>query len=157
MILKGGKNMRTPKRFDNNDLPFKKFRSELDGMFQRFFEDPFFTNSSNQEPASNIIEKENHYLIEVEVPGVNPNDVEIDVEGNMLKIKGERKQSFEEGDDTSEVHKVEHSYGSFYRAFTLPDGIDDEGITATNNNGILSIELPKASNKKSRRIEINNE
>src|SRR5699024_1378978 len=90
--------MRTPKRFDNNDLPFKKFRSELDGMFQRFFEDPFFTNSNNQEPASNIIEKENHYLIEVEVPGVNPNDVEIDVEGNMLKIKGERKQSFEQGD-----------------------------------------------------------
>src|SRR5699024_7420572 len=124
---------------------------------QRFFEDPFFTTSSNQEPASNIIEQENHYLIEVEVPGVNPNDVEIDVEGNMLKRKGERKQSFEEDDDTTEVHKVEHSYGSFYTAFTLRDRMGDEGITATNNNGILSIELPKASNKKSRRIEINNE
>src|SRR5699024_473870 len=101
--------MRSRRPFNSSDLPFKKFRNELDGMFQRFFDDPFFTNNEEQTPACNIVEKEDRYTIEVETPGVNPNDIDIDLEGNMLKIKGERKQSIENEDDSTEVHTVEHS------------------------------------------------
>ena len=146
--------MKTPRRFSSDDLPFKKFRNELDDMFQRFFDDPFFTNNRQQTPACNVVEKQDRYTLEVEIPGVNPNDVEIDLEGNMLKIKGERKKNIEHESESTEVHAVEHNYGSFYRSFTLPDGINEEEISAHNDNGILYIELPKNKDKKSRRIEI---
>lgn len=149
--------MSSPRRFDANGLPFKKFRNELDGMFHRFFDDPFFTNNREQTPACNIIEKQDRYTIEVEIPGIHPEDVEIELEGNMLKLKGERRRSTEHEDANTELHVMEHRYGQFHRSFTLPDGVQEEAISAHNEQGILYIELPKDKAKKSRRIEINKE
>lgn len=150
--------MKTPRKIDASDLPFKKLRSDVDGMFQRFFDDPFFANKlsgRNVTPACNIIEKSDKYIIEVEIPGVEPEDVEIDVESNMLKIKGERQEHSEHEDEETQIHTMEHNYGSFHRSFTLPEGIQEEAISAHNKNGILFIELPKDKEKKARRIEIN--
>ncbi len=149
--------MKTPRKFDSSDLPFKKIRDDVDGMFQRFFDDPFFVNKwgGRNTPACNIIEKKDRYTIEVEIPGVEPDDVEIDVEGNMLKIKGERQEHTDHEDEETQVHSIEHSYGSFYRSFTLPEGIQEEAISAHNKHGVLFIELPKNQEKKARRIQIN--
>src|SRR5699024_9699184 len=126
-------------------------------MFHRFFDDPFFTNNRDRSPACNIMEKQDRYTIEVEIPGVHPDDVEIEMEGNILKIKGERRKTTEHEDDSIELHTVEHSYGSFQRSFTLPDGIKEDAISAHNKQGILYIELPKNQEKKSRKIEIKRE
>ena len=152
--------MKTPRRIDAGDQPLRKFRNELDGMFQRFFDEPFLSNipfgSGNDiTPACNIAEKSDRYTIEVEVPGVDPSNVDIEIDNHTLKITGERKQEFEEEDKETQMHTIEHSYGSFYRAFSLPDGIDDDQITAHDKNGILYIEIPKSTESKSRRIQIN--
>lgn len=140
--------------------PIKKFKNELDGMFQRFFDDPFFSNTPLLKrddvftPACNIEEKKDRYSIEAEIPGVDPDDIDIEIDGNVLTIKGERKQEVETKDEDTQLHKIEHSYGSYYRSFTLPDNINTDEISADNKNGILFIDIPKHKDSKTRRIKI---
>jgi len=148
-----------PKKMSPDELPLKRFRNELDGMFQRFFDEPVLSNmpfvNSDLRPACNIVESKNSYSIEVEIPGIEADDIDIEVDNHILKIRGERKQETEHKDEETEIHSVEHSYGSFLRSFTLPDGINEEEISATDKNGILYINVPKSSESKVRRIKIN--
>lgn len=156
--------MKPIRRNSDFDQPIKKLKNEVDGMFQRFFEDPFFASKwlgdkDSLMPACNIVEKKNRYTIEVEVPGVDPDQIDIEIDGQMLKIKGERRQETETEDTETQMHTIEHSYGSFFRSFTLPDNINIDEISADNKNGILYINLPKTNEGKARRIKIrkNNE
>lgn len=150
-----------PLRRIGDDLPLKKFKNELDGMFQRFFEDPFFSNKplGNKDsltPACNIVENKDQYIIEVEVPGVDPENIDIEIDGQIMKIKGERKKVTETENQETQMHTIEHSYGSFFRSFTLPENINADEISADNKNGILSIHLPKNKESQARRIKIRN-
>lgn len=146
----------------SDEQPLKKVKNEFDAMFQRFFEDPFFSskildrdNEDGFTPACNIIEKTDRYTIEVAVPGVDPHHIDIELDGQVLKIKGEKSLKKEQEDEETEMHTVEHHYGSFFRSFTLPENVDVEGIKADNKNGILYVHLPKNKESKPRRIEIN--
>lgn len=154
--------MNSIQRWRSNDRPLKRLRDELDEVFDRFFDEPFFSKESLWDPnksfaftpACNIKEKKNRYIIEVEIPGVDPDDVEIEISGNVMTISGEKKEETTTEDKDEQVQVIEHRYGSFYRSFTLPDNIQTDNISADNKNGILYITIPKEKESKIRRIKI---
>lgn len=103
-------------------------------------------------PAVDIVERENEYEVKVELPGVSKDDVKITLESNVLTIRGEKKQEREEkGENT---HRVERSYGSFQRSFTLPTIVKSDKIDARYSDGVLAIILPKAEEAKPKQIEV---
>src|SRR6185295_11793824 len=103
-------------------------------------------------PRVDIFEEKDSLIVEAELPGLNREDFEVSVENNILTLKGERK--FEKKENTDNFHRVERSYGSFTRQFTLPQTITAEGATADFDNGVLRIALPKREETKARKIEI---
>ena len=103
-------------------------------------------------PAVDIAEQENEYVVKVELPGVAKEDVRISVESNTLTIRGEKKQEKEEKNRS--FHRVERSYGSFQRSFTLPSTVKNDKIDATFGSGILTITMPKSEEAKPKQIEV---
>jgi HSP20 family protein len=99
-----------------------------------------------------ISEDDKEYLIKVEVPGVNKEDVRVTVENGILTITGERKEEKEE--KGKKFHRVERMYGTFLRTFTLPDGTAGDKISAEFRDGILKVHLPKSEEAKPKSIEV---
>jgi len=104
-------------------------------------------------PKVNTREDENAYYIEVELPGVNKEDVDIKVDGNVLTVSGERKIKKEVKEE--DYYKVESKYGTFSRSFTLPEKVDVANIQAESQDGIIEIVIPKLKvDTSSKKIEI---
>jgi HSP20 family protein len=103
-------------------------------------------------PSVDIAERDNEYLVKVELPGVEKNDVSITLESNILTIKGTKQQ--EKNEKGKEYHRVERTYGAFQRSFTLPTTVKADSIEAVFKDGILSVTLPKADEAKPRQIEV---
>ena len=103
-------------------------------------------------PSVDIYENKDQIVLEAELPGMNRDDFELTVENNVITLRGERQ--FEKKDETDNYHRVERSYGSFTRSFTLPQTVSTEGATADYQNGVLRVTLPKRQETKARRIEI---
>jgi len=105
-------------------------------------------------PAVNTREGKDAYYIELDLPGIKKEDVEISVDKNILTIKGERevKRKEEKGD----YYRVESAYGTFERSFTLPEKVDTENIRAASENGVVEIIIPKLKVEKdtTKKIEI---
>jgi len=99
-----------------------------------------------------IYESENELVLTAEIPGVEEKDVEIKIEDNTLTIRGERK--FEKETKEENFHRIERSYGSFSRAFTLPNTVDADRIGAEHENGVLKISMPKRQELKPRTVKI---
>lgn len=138
--------------------PIRKFRDEIDNMVDRFFKEPFFSDSplspfgkDSFTPACNIEEENDQYTIVAEMPGVDPDDVEIEIDEYSISIKGKREEKVTTENDDTKLHMVEHSYGSFHRAFTLPENIDVDHISADYKNGVLTIDLPKIEEESNKR------
>ena len=106
-------------------------------------------------PSVDIYENKDQIILEAELPGMNRDDFELTVENNVITLRGER--NFEKKDDTDNYHRVERSYGSFTRSFTLPQTVSAEGATAEYTNGVLRVTLPKREETKARRIEVKGE
>ena len=103
-------------------------------------------------PAADIYESDNELIVNLDLPGVDPKLVDVRVENNVLSIRGERH--FEQKQDRENYHRVERSYGTFTRSFTLSTFVDADKIRAQYKNGVLSIMLPKAEAAKPKRIQI---
>lgn len=103
-------------------------------------------------PAVDIIEDEKEYLIKVELPEVNKEDVKVTVEGGNLTITGERKAEKEE--KNRRFHRVERFYGRFERSFSLPDDAEDGKVNAEFKDGILRVHLAKSEKTRPRQIEV---
>ena len=103
-------------------------------------------------PTVDIYENKDHIVLEAELPGMNREDFELSIENNVLTLRGERR--FEKRDDSDNYHRVERSYGSFTRSFTLPQTVSPENVTAEYKNGVLRVVLQKREEVKARRIEI---
>ncbi|HYG79581.1 MAG TPA: Hsp20/alpha crystallin family protein [Pyrinomonadaceae bacterium] len=119
--------------------------------FSRSFDDSGIARGA-WTPGVDIYENKDEIVLEAELPGMNREDFELTVENNVLTLRGERR--FEKKDETDNYHRVERSYGSFTRSFTLPPTVSGEGIAAEYRNGVLRITLPKREEVKARRIEI---
>ncbi|HAL56278.1 MAG TPA: hypothetical protein DCP63_07350 [Bacteroidetes bacterium] len=103
-------------------------------------------------PAVDIAERDNEYVVKVDLPGVEKDDVKITLVSGVLTIRGEKKQENES--KTGSFHRIERSYGSFQRSFTLPSSVRNDGIDAVYKDGILTITLPKAEEAKPKQIEV---
>lgn len=134
--------------------PVFGLRREID----RLFEDTFGRGEgmSTWNPAVDVRETDQELALELELPGIKPEEVELTAENGVLTVRGEKRSERKEGDESSRYHMVERSYGSFTRSFQLPQGIDETKIEADYNNGILSIHIPKTALPQPRRIQIGN-
>jgi len=141
--------------------PFGTMRA-AEREFDRLFRDPFTTFGGEREaepstrpwaPAVDIYETENSIVLKAELPGIDPKDVEVRVEDNTLYLKGERK--FEKETKDENYHRVERSYGSFARSFSLPNSIDADKVVAEYKDGVLNLTLPKREEAKPKTIRIN--
>ncbi len=138
--------------------PFRELRSLQDEMNRLFMSN--YSRGSNQEgftsgawnPQVDIFENKDQIVLEAELPGLKPEEVDISIENNVLTLHGERK--FEKKDENDNFHRVERSYGSFTRSFTLPPTVSSENAQADFENGILRLTLAKREEAKPRRIEI---
>jgi HSP20 family protein len=104
-------------------------------------------------PAVDIYEDDKKVMLKLEVPGVDEKDLDVSVENNTLTVKGERK--FESEEKEENFHRIERRYGSFYRAFTLPNTVDTENVAASYNAGVLKLELKKKAEAQPKQIQIN--
>ncbi len=93
-------------------------------------------------PVVNTREGEFAYHVDADLPGVKKEDIKVNVKGNMITISGERHDK-KETDDKEGYHRIETSFGKFERSFTLPEGVDVENITASNEDGVLEVIIPK--------------
>jgi HSP20 family protein len=103
-------------------------------------------------PPVDIAEEQDQIMITAELPGFKPDDIQINMEGNVLTLRGERK--FEEEKDRRNYHRVERAYGVFVRSFSLPNNVDRENVKAEFRDGILELTLPKREEAKPRRIQV---
>ena len=108
--------------------------------------------TSNWAPAVDIKEEDKRYVLHADIPGVDPKDIEITMEDGVLTIKGERR--FEDEKESNGYKRVERSYGTFYRRFSLPDSVDAQAITASGKNGVLEVSIPKKEQLQPRRISV---
>jgi len=103
-------------------------------------------------PSVDIFETEHELVIKAELPGMDEKDIEIKLENNVLMLKGERR--FEKETTKENYHRVERSYGTFRRSFTLPTFVDETKVKAEYKNGLLRIILPKKETAKPKEIKI---
>src|ERR1700735_4470756 len=103
-------------------------------------------------PPVDIVETENELMLKADVPGVELKDIDIQLENGTLTVKGERKLDKEE--KNKGFHRMERSYGSFVRIFTVPDTVDSEHVKAGYDAGVLSITLPKKEVAKPKTIKV---
>ena len=106
-------------------------------------------------PAVDVKESDDKFVLEVDLPGVKPEEVDVQVTGDTVVIKGERK--FEKEDEKEGYHRIERAYGSFQRVFSLGTEVDNDGVKATMKHGVLKVEIPKAPEAKAKTIEISTE
>jgi len=145
---------------------WRSLRSEMDRLFDRFalpswsslpsFPSLFDTapSFSFNAPAVDITEDDKAYKIAAELPGLDEKDVDVSVNGDLLVLKGEKRQEKEESGKNT--YMCERSYGSFQRAFSLPGGIDRNKIGADFSKGVLTVTLPKSveAQKQQKKVEI---
>jgi len=147
---------------------WRSFRSEMDRLFDRFgggfgfpslrrmfdVEPAWRSSFSFSAPAIDMSEDEKAYKISAELPGIDAKDIDVSVSGDMLVLKGEKRQEKEEKDKN--YHFSERSYGSFQRAFELPESVDRNKVAADFSKGVLTITLPKTTEaqRPAKKIEV---
>jgi HSP20 family protein len=139
---------------------FEPFRgaSTLQDQINRVFNDVFDRSSDESNltswaPAVDIFETEHELVVKADLPDIDPKDLDIRVENNILTIRGERK--FENKVSQDKYLRVERAYGSFHRSFSLANTVNSEAIKADYNNGVLTLTVPKREEAKPKQIKIN--
>jgi HSP20 family protein len=138
--------------------PFRDLVALQDQLFRTF--DAAYRGTGREDeqsmvawtPLVDVFEDHEGITLKVELPEVDAKDVEIQVEGNTLTLKGERK--LEREDKRDGYHRIERTYGAFSRTFTLPNTVDVEHITAESKDGVLRVFLPKKAETKPRQIKV---
>lgn len=105
-------------------------------------------------PEADVVESEDAIRVMVEVPGFRPEDLAIDLEGNVLTISGEKRAERTEGNDRSKWHLLERRFGRFTRSFVLPRDVEQDRIEARCESGVLNVMMPKSEKARRRRVEV---
>ncbi len=132
----------------------------MQNRINRMFNDPHWlasrmdddTGMGRWNPAVDLYEKDDHFVIKAELPGVDKKDIAIDLKDRVLTLSGER--SFENEVKEENYYRRERSYGKFQRAFTLPADVDSDKIKAEFKDGLLQIEVPKPEEQKPKQVTI---
>jgi HSP20 family protein len=128
-----------------------KFNRLFTEMFPGFFEEGE-SRMTTWAPAVDILETDHDLTIKAELPGVDPKDIEARVENGALYLKGERK--FVKESNKENYHRIERSYGSFMRTFSLPTSVDADKVAAEYKDGVLTLTLPKKEEAKAKTIKV---
>ena len=138
----------------NAMTPWTGMRRELERFFDRFPEPVFELLDKNGEwaPRLDVSETKDTIMVKAELPGVEPGDISLSLQGDVLTLKGEKTQEKEEKDE--QYHRMERSYGSFLRAVRLPASVDASKVTAAFKHGVLTVTLPKSTTAKGTTIPI---
>jgi HSP20 family protein len=139
--------------------PFREME-DLGRRFEDFFNRPFLpaswrrltSDSYGWSPVIDVIEKDEKFIVKVELPGVKEEDIDVSVAGDMLTISGEKRTESEE--KRKGYHYSESSYGSFSRSITVPSTVDTSKIEADFDKGVLEITLPKTAEVKPKKIKV---
>ena len=141
--------------------PFRDLNMLQDRM-NRLFDDAGSTWRTDEpaattswSPSVDIFETEGEIVVKAELPGMDRKDIQLNLENNVLSLRGERKFQKETKDDN--YHRIERSYGVFSRAFSIPASVDEERIRADYKDGVLKIVLPKKDQAKPKQIKIASE
>ena len=138
----------------------RSFNSTLDRMLtlNRALDQAFATSWTNERawvPALDVVEKKDVYEVHAELPGVDASKIDVKFEQNVLTIRGTKESKLSAGKDSEvRVFAAERVSGAFERAIRLPEYVDGEHITATFDNGVLTVSVPKAKAAQARKIEI---
>lgn len=133
-------------------------QDEIRQVFDRFFNDADTDSDGSAVvtaqwvPRVDIKEEAERFVIFADLPGIDPQQVEVLMDKGILSIRGERRA--EAGDDNARFSRVERAHGTFHRRFALPDSADADGISASGRNGVLEISIPKKPETTPRRIEV---
>ena len=138
--------------------PFRELE-DMSERLNRVFSRPSLRNSGKENltvadwmPTVDISETEGEYLIKAELPEVRKEDVKVTVENGVLTLQGERRQ--EKDEKGKRFHRVERSYGSFVRSFSLPESVDENAVKAEYKEGVLNLHLPKSEKVKPKAIDV---
>ena len=139
--------------------PLDRLRKEMDDLFGRFtksdWPSPGLGEAGAFVPVMDVKETAEALEIEVEVPGLKPEEIEISLAGDVLTIKGEKKGEREENKEG--YHLLERRFGSFQRSFRLPAGVDRDRIQASQKDGVLRLDVPKSPQEPVAKIAIKSE
>ena len=129
-------------------------KTEMDRLFERFFESPWAEAQTLGEwaPAVDMTESKEAVTVKAELPGVEPKEIAVSLEGDVLTIKGEKVEKKEDKDERR--HRIERSWGTFMRSVRLPAPVDGGKVTAAFKNGIVTITLPKTAGAKGTTIPV---
>jgi len=150
------KSMDAGRRGETTTLP--SLRREIDDLFDRFLGEPFGNGLSRMFGGwasglkTDLAESDDEVVVRAELPGVDPKEVEINVNGNALTISGEKKEEHE--DKHRNYHYVERQFGSFHRSVQLPAYVDPDKVEATFKNGVLTVTIAKKHDAKPRKIKV---
>ena len=131
---------------------------EFNRMLTNFFDEPFFPTEQREvientwAPRVDIYDTKDAFMIKAELPGIDKNDIKVDVDGRLLTLRGERKTDTESKDNS--YYRREMYFGTFERCFTLPETVDPGLIKAEYKDGVLHLEVPKPEERKPKQIEI---
>jgi HSP20 family protein len=139
--------------------PFRDL-SAIQERMNQIFEDALARSRGREEglrtgmwtPAVDIYENSDFVVVKAELPGVEKNRISVEVKDGILSLRGERK--FEKEVKEESYHRIERSYGSFQRSFSLPVSVDQDQVTARFENGVLEVKLPKKEKAKPKQIQV---
>src|SRR5690554_2243075 len=136
-------------------LPFTQLREEINRLFNALDEGETSGATAAWVPAVDIHEYDDRFELFVDLPGVDPSDVEVTLANGVLTLSGERSTAKPVNKDRHEVQmRIERGSGKFYRRFILPDSIDSENIQARGRNGVIEIAIQKQAKAQPRRIKV---
>lgn len=133
--------------------PMVALREEMDDLLSRFvggWDEGWF--GGRVTPSFDLSETENAIEVSIDLPGIKPEEIHVQISGNTLTVRGERKEEKTEQGRT--FHRIERRRGSFSRAISLPCAVVEDGVIAEYKDGVLNISLPKCDAAKGRRIEV---
>lgn len=149
------------RRADIAERPLAAFRNEIDQLFERLFHDPWGSRWSGALapwtgwfPQLDLVESDSEVTLRAELPGVNADDLKIELSGNMLTLSGEKSE--EKDEKHGDYRHCERRFGSFRRTVQLPAEVDPEKVDATFKDGVLHLKLLKHPGVRPKRIKVRN-
>jgi HSP20 family protein len=136
---------------------YSTLQNEMNRLFNTVFDTPAPSSGNGSAlrrwmPAMDLVESGDHFVLRADLPGLSEGDVKIELEDTTLTISGERKAEHESRDEG--YYRLERAFGTFSRTLQLPKGIDPEAVSASFDQGVLEVRIPKPEERKPRRIEI---
>lgn len=146
-------------RYGVSHHPLTLFRGEMDDLFERFFGGPWGRSlfelapgDLDWTPHADLAESDSDFTLRLELPAVKPEDVDIQLSGNVLTVRGEKTEETE--DKEKNYHSKERRFGSFMRRIQLPGDVNAEKVDATFKDGVLTITLEKIPEAKAKKINV---